>query len=259
MFKVQPSDIVMQYKPWSTSKADKAKQCPLAFKLRYVDKLKGPDNPDALVGKAVHSILEYVIMSTPVEKALAQALETYKLTSNEIDRVNDFVPAVDSFKRKFAHYCKTHGTQIPQVEQKLSIDRNGKPVRFFDNKNGFFRGAIDVTAQFKHRPYALAIDHKTGKLRALAYYKNQMDAYIMMLKAHNLKLEHVIPGIHWLQSNHIELGKPVPVGNLVDMIDALVHRLNEDTAGLKNLDQYNESPLCGWCEFKDRCPAHTQG
>ena len=257
MFSVHPTDIVMQYKPWSISKADKAKQSPLAFKFRYVDKLKGPDNPDALVGKALHSILEYVIMSTPVDKALAQALETYKLTSNEIDRVNDLVPTVDNFKRKFAHYCRKHGTQIPQVEQKLSIDRNGKPVRFFDNKNGFFRGAIDVAVTFKNRPYALALDHKTGKLRAMEYYKNQMDSYTLLLKAHNHKLEKVMSGIHWLQADHIELGSFVPVDSLVDMMDALVQRLNDDTAGLSNLDTYNVTPLCGWCEFKDRCPAHT--
>ena len=256
MFTVHPTEIVLKYAPWSVSKADKAKQCPLAFKFTYVDKHKGPDNPDALVGKALHSILEYSIMGTPVTDAVDKVMETYKLTSSEMDRVMDLAPTVDSFKRKFAHYCRTHGTARPQVEQKLSIDRNGKPVRFFDNKNGFFRGAIDVAVLFNNRPYALALDHKTGKLRALEYYKNQMDAYAMLLKAHNLKLEKVMPSIHWLQANHIEMGKFMAVDDLVKMIDALVHRLNEDTAGLEDLDKHNVTPLCGWCPHQDRCPAH---
>lgn len=253
--KVIPSSFVLKYAPWSVSKADSVKDCPRKFYYGYVVKEKRVSNADALVGKAAHSALEFALEGRPVSRAIDFAIEMHKLTTNEVERVIAFQPAIEHFIEKFKNYCNTHKTHPPKYEQKLAVDIEGKAVaNFFDNKRVFIRGVLDIAVRFKNNPYALVVDHKTGKDRGLTYYSNQFLAYRILMKAAHPEVTRILSGVNWVKSDTIDLGKFVDIPNIEDPMSEFIEYLNEATKHAGDLSNYRKNRLCDWCDYKSLCP-----
>ncbi len=254
-FDITPSETVLKYAPWSLSKANTAKDCPRKFYFNYVVKKKGVTNADALVGQATHSALEFALEGRPPLRAIEFAMEKYPLTTNEQERVMAFQPAIENFLRSFKHYCTQHHAQPPQYEQKLAVDINGKAVaNFFDNKKVFLRGVLDIAVLFKRKPYALVLDHKTGKDRGLHYYAQQFLIYRILMKAQYPNLTKILSGINWVKADRIDLGDFVDTPNIEGPMAAFIEFLNESTKDLGDLSEYRQNRLCDWCDYKSQCP-----
>lgn len=258
---IKPTTFVKEHAPWSVSKADTAKQCPHRFYLKYIVKKKVdlPPNADALVGQAVHRAVEFALSGRPVDKSFKFAIEEFKLTSNEIERARALIPATQNFLRKFNHYCKKHNANTPKMEQRFGIDFEGNPVEFFNN-NGFLRGVIDLYMTFKGTRNAVILDHKTGKHRALHYFRNQFNAYILLLKANSPELEGIQTGINFLKEDTIEFVKGLQdVRDVQPIFEEIVQFLNESTKEAHKHELVRPGPLCGWCDYQHICPAHADG
>jgi hypothetical protein len=140
----EPSDFIKEYAPWSYSKIDTLKQCPWRFYQTYVVKEKrGRPNSDALVGQAIHTILEYMISGRNWKVAYDGALEKYDLTTPEICRVDDVELNAKNFIKKLDEYKKKHQIGESWVERKLAVDIEGNAEKFFGPRV-FFRGVVDL-------------------------------------------------------------------------------------------------------------------
>jgi hypothetical protein len=256
---VQPSAFVLEHAPWSSSKSDTAEQCPYKFYRQYIKKDKTPTNVDALLGQVIHAALEYVLYGMAPKPAVNKALEKYALTSNEIDKVYDFVPNIANFKHKFTAYQKKHSGLQPKVEQKLAVTLEGKPVKFFAKEGIFFRGALDLSMLFSARAIGLILDHKTGKQRELVHYKRQFDAYRWLLKATCPELEGALSAIHFVAEDTIDFFPGIfPLKDPIELRNTVVTNLNKATANSSDFTRTNKGPLCAWCGYKELgCPAHT--
>lgn len=265
MSDVKPTSIVKDFAPWSISKADVAQQCPHRFHLQYVvkKKMNVPPGKEALIGKTLHSALEYALKSrgkTSVAQSFALAVKEHKLTSAEEEEARELLPAVENFIRRFAYYRKKHSINFPVIEQRLSVDFDGNAVDFWDNKKGLIRGVIDLSAAFNDYPWALILDHKTGKEHDLQYFDKQFNAYALFLKALRPTLEQVKLGINFVKTDHVAFKKGMlDVRDIQPLFEQVLVFLNRTTCDAHKKDLVRPGPLCGWCDYRSICPAHADG
>jgi hypothetical protein len=261
---VEATPFVKKYAPWSASKADTAQQCPLKFKHTYVNKMtKGRLGEEAQVGIVVHKILELCLSGYSLDAAKSEAMSDpkTKLLTLEREKVELAMPAVATFMKRTTNFIEKMGGAEILIERKVATTFNGRPLQFFDN-SGLLRGVIDVAILFNKKPHIMIIDHKTGKNRGLEYYKWQFLSYTLLTKANYPQITHVIPAIHWVQDEYTDVGKPIEVDSVLPWIDQVIEHLNKTTKdAAENLDQGKPSKLCGWCDFKSRCPlaVHVTG
>jgi hypothetical protein len=256
---IDPTEFVKKYAPWSVSKADTAKQCPHKFWFNYVvkERNKAPVKFDAVKGRAGHKALEYALSGRPVGKCVRFAAEEFELTTSETEELSLLQPAMENFMRKFNHYCQKNGAKEILVEKELAVDFEGNKTRYWGT-DCFIRGMADVIVMFKGKPYALILDHKTGKVRDMKYYANQFAIYRMMLKAHYPHLQKIMVGVNWVQGDSIELGKFIEVPDLAPLVSDVISFCNESTNGVDNFEETRRSGLCGWCDFRYLCPAYPE-
>ncbi len=262
---VKPTDIVKEHAPWSISKAQVAKQCPHRFYLQYIVKkrMDVPQSVESLIGTAAHSALEYALGGNgklSVNKCFKIAIAEHKLTTPEIEMVRGFQPAVENFLRKFQSYRKRHQGETPLIEQRLAVDFNGAPVRFWDNGKGLIRGVIDLSMRFKNNPHGLILDHKTGKERELKYFENQFNAYALFMRATVPELKSIKLGINFLKADRIEFQDgTLDVRDIQPLFNRVLSFLNDTTQDANNHKLVRTGPLCNWCDYMSICPAHADG
>lgn len=258
---IEPSPFVLEHAPWSYSKAETAAQCPYRFYLTYVEKRKrGRPNADALVGQAVHKILEFMISGRNWNLAYEAAMESYPdLTSNELDRVQEMRFAAKNFIEKLGRYQDRHHIADTWIERKMGIDIDGKPTKFFSDAV-FFRGVVDLALFPKDRGHVIVLDHKTGKRRSLHYYEKQFDCYLLLVKATLSTLTQGRVGIHWTKDDVIELSKKARnISDIQPYREQLIEWLNQSVKDTANFEMTKRGPLCPWCDHQGSCPEFSEG
>lgn len=129
----------------SFSRLSTYEQCPLKFKLQYIDKTykDDSDNPAFIRGSRLHKQCEAHILHKTRNKPKP-------VISTEVQNV---VPIIDKVINNF---------EIISAESKLALDTNFLPCSWF-NKATMYRAILDMTAINKTN--ALIIDFKSGKVR----------------------------------------------------------------------------------------------
>ncbi len=252
----KPTQFVLDYAPWSTSKASSAEQCPKRFWFTYVEKKKspGPMNADALVGQATHTILEFMLSGRSWKLAYEAAQDKYDLTSTDLDRIRNLRFGCDDFMERYRKFINTYPPTKTWIEKKLAVDLDGNQIEFFNNK-GFFRGVVDLTL-IQQEPHAIIIDHKTGKGRSMHYYRDQFDGYIILAKGLIPQLEGAKVGINFVKHSELRFSELEDVTDIEPYWDKLVTRLNSCTRDTHRFEETRVSKLCNWCDHKVHCPAH---
>jgi len=255
---VTPTEFVIEHAPWSISKLNLAAQCPHAFHQKYVvgRKMGFPLSSDALVGNAVHTLLEFLMKGHPLKAAHRAAVNKYGLTTMEIERVVAFHPAITSFQKRMAAYFNRCRAEKPVLEQQYAIDFEGNSVGYW-SKKGFLRGAIDLSVQFQGKPYALILDHKSGKAKPLEQYEWQFASYKLLFRAHHPDVQKVQLCINHLFTESVDMVKGMhDVRDVSAMLDTFMDYANRQTRSSYNHRVTRKSPLCGWCDYQSICPAH---
>lgn len=134
----------------SHSRLSDYNQCPLKFKLKYLDKspkFKEDESksPHLVRGSNVHKALEnYVVQKT------APGMEV-KITS---------LPEVESTKPFVDRFLENYDVVIPETQ--IAIDKNWQRVEWF-SKDAYYRVIYDLIALRKTD--IQIVDYKTGKFR----------------------------------------------------------------------------------------------
>jgi len=247
---------LLAYSPWSPSKADLANTCSLAFKYRYVDKIKtGVKGSAAKVGTAVHKVLEHVLLDKSTNAAIALTLEEFKdeLTTTEVEKVRSFSPNIEAFKERFDKLAGKYGVKEVFVERSWAIGPDFKAIDYMDPA-AMMRGIVDL-AILLESGQLLIIDHKSGRPWGISKYMTQLDIYAIFGLAHVANLTAVQCGVHYVSNADLKWAEVRKLNYIVTVLQPwLVNLLNARTARLDGFTP-TVSKHCSWCDFRSICTA----
>lgn len=246
---------LLQYNPWSPSKADLAGTCGLAFKYRYVDRIKGGTRGSAAkVGVTVHLAQELVLQGVTASDALDQAIAEVEedLTTNDEEKARTFYDSLVAFKNKIDAFSEKHEVETLFLEQKWAITPEFTPCEFFDD-GGMIRGIIDMGLLLKSGQLII-IDHKSGRLRPIKYYGTQLDIYSVMAQAHYPEVQGVQCALNFMAADKVSWGSHQSTKHITSILRPwLVKYLNRRATNLKDFAA-KPGRLCSWCDYKTICP-----
>lgn len=245
----------------SPSRANDFLQCPLLFRLRVVDRLPEPASPAAARGTLVHAVLERLYDLPAGERtpaaaramvdgqwaALLEESPAYReLFASDAERTEWLASAgtlLDTYftledpnrlePRERELMVRTQledGPQLRGIVDRIDVAPNGM-VRVVDYKTGRSpRPGFESSALFQMRFYAYVIQRERGVLPALLQ-------------------------LVYLGDQQIVRHAP----SEAEMV-TFEQRVRSIWAGIEDTARSGEwrprpSKLCGWCSFKDRCPA----
>jgi putative RecB family exonuclease len=248
---------LLDYAPWSPSKADLASKCGLAFKYRYIDKVEtGPKGPASKIGTAVHKIQELVLEGTKLATAVDQALLTSSdgFTHSETEQVLTFSQSVLDFCERIDTFKVKHPVAETLIECKWAITADFEPCDFFDDA-GILRGVVDFGLLLTSG-HLIIIDHKSGKLRPIKNYGTQLDMYAIMGQVHNPDIKGVQCAINFMAYDELVWSEPKSSSYVKTVLRPwLLDFLNTKSNSIAG---YNPRAgyYCKWCDFRNICPEY---
>lgn len=260
MSEEKPSKFLIEYKPWSYTKLQVAKRCPTQFYKKYVNKEKttSRDSAEALVGKAVHKLIELLLRGYEWDLAYQKVEVEHRLTSEEILRVKDFEPDVRNFLHGLKVHNKNTDIKTQKVELQYAIDTNCNPVKNFFDNSSFFRGVIDLALFPEKDPVVIVLDHKTGKRKNISEFQEQLESYVILLKAHHPNLQHAKIGIHFLQTKEIDFMPWKSIADIQPYWDSLIRYMNNLTVETHQFDTVRTNWWCNYCDYRTTCKGYDR-
>jgi hypothetical protein len=256
-----PHALIAEYRPWSVSKIDTLKQCPKKFWFNYVKKVKldRPLSKALVVGQAVHKVLQYAVTGRTLDACFEFAIADCKLTSEETEEALSYRPSISAFLVKYQQYLQKHSIRESITEKQFAIDITGKPVKFFDNDNGFIRGVVDLAMFMRTPPHLIVLDHKTGKHREFSHYDSQFDFYRLLLKSAYPTLTGIVTGIHFVVDASIKTSLLVDITELEPLYNKVVVYMNDIASGITTLEERKTGWWCRFCDYQDGCLNGEEG
>ena len=251
---------VLEYRPWSPSKADLALRCPRAFKYRYVDHIKSDHKGSAAkVGTAAHKAQELVIEGSPIKEAFDLTLAEFQheLTTQETEQVNSFAVAVESFAAYLHKFKHKHNVVEIHAEKPWAIDVDFKPCDY-TNKEALIRGIVDLVLVLDSGQ-VIIIDHKSGKKKPVSNYATQLDTYAIFALAHYPNAKAVQCAIHFMAHEKVEWYVVRKRADILSLLHPwLLDLLTKRATGLEGFSPVVRRWTCGWCDFLKVCPEGKQ-
>lgn len=140
----------------SHSRLSDFNQCPLKFKLKYLD--KAPNFQMKQEDKSIH-----LVRGDNVHKALEAYLIKRKAGQENI--APSSLPEVEQTRPLIESYIKMFGIQNVHPEAQVSINSDWQQVEWFDKKS-YYRAILDLIARAGN--IALIGDYKTGRFKDYA-------------------------------------------------------------------------------------------
>lgn len=248
---------------YSHSRLSTFEKCRKQFELRYLLQVpQETEGIEAFVGKRVHEILErlYRFVAQGLVPSLERVLYRYHQNWTEA-----FEPARIRIVRAGTEvaFYRRHGARCLEnyyrrhypfdADETLGLER---PIRFHLDEGGRYavRGIIDRIA--RARDGALEIhDFKTGRRvpsQEEVDRDRQLGLYELGIRA------------RWREEGPVRLVWHYPLSNQVRVStrsaaqrEALRRKTAEAIDRIRAEERFEARPsaLCGWCEFRDRCPA----
>ena len=225
-----PSTRALIHAPWSASKVATALRCPRLFHFKYVDKLPEPEvMPEARIGKAIHKVLELVLMGTPIQEAIATTRDALPSESEQV-RFDTLTPSIPAFTSRIAQFRRRRRVARQLVEYSLAVREDLSTTQFYSG-DAYYRGVLDLGYIFEDNSIAL-VDHKTGARIPGTSIADQLEGYAVLAAAAFRHVRSFWLGLHWINERAVEWSKPVPaeqvvgemVPDLLDNIEAEIGR-----------------------------------
>ena len=252
--------------PWSISKLKMLRKCPLQFYLKYVLKVKVPDDvagredtTSADVGSAAHLILEHVMSGKTVQEGYKLARKEFgpdKL-SDDIwkERVETLELNITAFKERMDSLAIRNPIKRVFTELRIGVTKDWESTGFF-SKDVWFRGVIDLILQLEDG-CVLIIDHKTGGgLGSLRPYEDQLNSYKILFHYGITPIKGAQSYIHFIGAGEI---KPSYFSSVEEIEGKLRTNLDFDVEGaidaVKDIGYWKHvaSSSCKWCDYAAVC------
>jgi RecB family exonuclease len=247
---------------YSYSRISTFEQCPLKFKLKYIDKLP-PDIKEFIegfLGRKVHESLEWLYnnVNNGIIPSLDELLEYYINSWNnefkeEIKIVKNSENSENYFNKGIKILIDYFLKHRPFKENTIAIE---KKIMLNLDKNGIYKlqGYIDRLVYNKEDKIYEIHDYKTSdsmKTREDLLKDKQLALYSIGVKELFCDAEEINLIWHFLSFNEKIVLKTTneKLQDLKKEVINLIEKI-ESTEEFKP----NPSSLCGWCEFRSYCP-----
>lgn len=245
---------LLEYAPWSPSKMGQASKCALAFKYKYIDKIRSDFKSSAAqIGTTVHRVQELLFLGKEVEEAFEQSfLETKNLTSVEKEKVKTFAGALMAFYNRVKQFQEKHTVTELFTECKWAMTEEFTSCDFFAD-TGIIRGVIDM-GMLVNNDRLIVIDHKSGRVKPVSEFGTQLDIYTLMAHAHYPEVKSVQCAINFLAVERVVWNPPRTKETIITVLRPwLLSSLNTCA---KNVEGFSPhiGRHCNWCEYADICP-----
>lgn len=261
---MEPKTFDDYFGQWSASKLKTLKHCPLQYYLKYIVKLKMPEDTlqDTVArdaGKALHAVLEYVIKGLSHEEAVRKVRMEYTKSAEEWETV--VAPDIQNtkvFAERFQAFAKKYDVQKAFPEVRLGVRKDWSLCDFFA-KDVFFRGVLDLALWLKNDD-VIIIDHKRGGSAefGIRNYESQLDIYKILVHAKIPTLKNVISGIHFISEGTIPLGAATSAEIIRDIErPKLVYDIacTVESAVEPGVMKHKRGPYCNYCDYDSICKA----
>ena len=253
---------------WSISKLKVLNKCPFQFYLKYILKIKVPeevggrqDSMSAEVGSAVHLVLEHVMRGKNVFDSFVLAKKDFvpkKLSEEQWEeKVQSTELNIHSFKERMDSFGRRHSVKRIFPEMRIGVTRDWEPTGFFSD-DVWLRGIIDLVLQLDNGDI-LIIDHKNianGTVMSLRPYEEQLDSYKSMFHRGVTPVKGAQAGIHAVTAGDIKLGQWSSKDDIENkLVQSLQWSMDGAVGHVQELGFFKHirGPHCKWCEYDSMC------
>jgi putative RecB family exonuclease len=248
---------------YSISRINTYNSCPQKYKFHYIDRIKPPSGEvslNSLVGSCVHKTLETMYrkyMSTKIWPTLEEIKEEYlEIWDQEYSQNIIVIHLADNpekFKKDGLEILNTYFLQQKEkefIDQTIAVERS-----FFVTIDGYKIKAIVDRIDYKENDTFLIHDYKTtSRFPEIKNLENdrQLPLYQMAVKETYPDAKNISLTWHFLR-----FSKSVTITKNDSELNEIKSEIVENikTIELDRNFQPNKTPLCGWCSYKDICPA----
>lgn len=205
---------------WSYSRLALWEQCPLAFKLKHIDKIKEEQSPAMARGDKIHKQAAAYIKGEGADEVPAELIKFAALM------------------REF----RAMPTEYKVVESQWGFDPNWRPTGWFA-KNTRLRVILDAGAVYPDGTADVA-DHKTGK--KYGTNADQMELFALATFCRYPHVSHVTTRLWYLDSGDEEVAEFEQ-----DTRSELIEKWEQRVAPLFTDTVFAPRPndKCKWCSF----------
>ena len=248
--------------PWSLSPSSCSsfKECPLAFRFSYLERLPEPPAPWTTKGTLVHRALELLLDRPPDERSLDAAIADLARARVELAPHPDFADLelteaewatfdadAESLVRKYFELEDPRTIRPIGLELKLEADLGRTRLR----------GIIDRLELDEHGEFVVT-DYKTGSVPSELWEAKSLSGVHM----YALLCERML-GRRPARVQLFYLSKPeaiiaTPTDQTIRGVERRTTALYDAIANVCSREDFKPKPgrLCDFCTFKPYCPAH---
>jgi len=247
---------------YSHSRLSSFENCPRAFRYRYVDKIPAEvESIEAFMGKLVHSVIEKLNLVTATGRvpSLPSVLRRYQAMWEEAydpDRVRIVRKGTEpgSYRATGAGCTESFYRRHYPFDRDESVGIEERVAFALDGDGRYrIRGVIDRLVRTRAGSIEIH-DYKTGQRvpsQAILDRDRQLALYQLAVEE-RFADEPVSLVWHYLARDRVCSSRRTPE-QLERLRDETIERI--DTAERETEFAPKVGPLCGWCEYNDRCEA----
>lgn len=212
--------------------------------------------PEARIGKAVHKVLELVLMGTPLDEALT-AVRAELPNDSEQRRFDHLGTAIPSFVSRVGQFRRRRRVARQLVEYSLAVREDLSVTQFYSG-DAYYRGVLDLGYLFEDDALAL-LDHKTGVRLPGTSIVDQLEGYGVLAAAAFRHVKTFWFGIHWIAERAVEWSAPVKPTVVLDrLVPDLLDNIEAAALAVSDGPRPNPGTYCDRCSYRDRCPASKE-
>jgi putative RecB family exonuclease len=248
--------------PWSLSPSSVSsfKECPLAFRFSYLERLPEPPAPWTTKGTLVHRALELLLDRPPDERTLDAGLADLARARIELAPHPDFadLDLTDEEWAKFDTDAETLVQKYFQLEDPRTVRPIGLELKLEANLGSTrLRGIIDRLELDDDGEFVVT-DYKTGSVPSELWEAKSLSGVHM----YALLCERML-GRRPARVQLFYLSKPeaiiaTPTDQSIKGVERRTTAMYQAISQACERDDFRPKPgrLCDFCTFKPYCPAH---
>jgi putative RecB family exonuclease len=248
--------------PWSLSPSSCSafKECPLAFRFSYIERLPEPPSAAASKGTLVHRALELLLDRPPDERVLDAALVDLERARLELAAHPEFA-GLDLTPEEFDQFHADAAVLVHkyfQIEDPRTVRPVGLELKLEADLGGVrLRGVIDRLDLDEHGDLVVT-DYKTGSVPSEFWEAKSLSGVHIYALLCERMLGKRPARVQLMYLSKPELIIATPTDQSIRGVERKTSAMQAAIRTACERDDFRPRPgrLCDWCAFKPYCPAY---
>jgi putative RecB family exonuclease len=244
----------------SPSSSSSFKECPLAFRFSYLERLPEPPSPWTTKGTLVHRALELLLDRPPDERTIDAALADLARARVELAPHPDFAD-LDLSESEWAQFDAESDTLVRryfELEDPRTVRPIGLELKLEADLGGVrLRGIIDRLELDEHGELVVT-DYKTGSVPSELWEAKSLSGVHVYALLCERMLGRRPSRVQLYYLSRPEAIIATPTDQSIMGVERRTSALHRAIVQACERDDFRPHPgrLCNFCTFKPYCPAH---